>query len=224
MQLMDPENYEFTLSDILTPKLSLVIKELPKDIVELSDQELIIAGKINDLDWKIRIKFWQEFRTIMDPNTRGSRVPKIKITNVINGLCEHTTFSEKLANPYKAAFFFRPMSDFEEEAEMVLQLAGKRLWEIISMDITGKDGKVDPRRAMVLLAGINTAADRSRGLALMRTQSVNVNIDKKSTETTQAIANISDPYQLDKKIKELEAKLGSSKSLIIEGETIEGDC
>jgi hypothetical protein len=223
MQLIETNNYEFGLEDILTPKTATILRELPEDVLAMSEEELILAGKVNELDWKIRIRFWQEFRTIMDPRARGTRVPKMKMTNIYEGLCDALTFSKKFDNVYKAAFFFRPMSDFEEETEMVLQLGAKRLWEIMTMDIMGKNGKVDAKLASVLLSAIGLAADRSRGLALMRTQSLNVNIDKKSSEATlSAVSSISDPFMLDKKIKELEAKLGKN-TLVIEGETVGSD-
>jgi hypothetical protein len=222
LQIIDAQNYEFGLTDILTPKMARIVSEIPEDALAMSEQELIQAGSINELDWKLRIKFWQEFRKVMDPQIRGNRVPKINVTNVHSGICEHTTLSKKLTCPYKAAFIFRPISDFEEETEMVLQLGAKRLWEIMTMDISGKDGKVDPRRAGILLSAIGLAADRSRGLAVMRSQSVNVNLSKEDSEGKKIINQMSDPDLLEKRIKELESQLGNNV-VYLEGETIEGD-
>jgi len=206
---------------MVTPKLAYLIKNLPEGIATLSEEELITTGTINDIDWKLRIRFWQEFRIITDPHLRGSRVPKMKLTNIYKGVCESITWAYKIENPYKLAFIIRPINDFEEETELVLALAGKRLWQLISMDITGKDGKVDAKRGALLLSAIGLAADRARGLAIMRSQSINVNLDKKDPQAIESINKISDVKELDSKIKELTLKLESHQADVIDAEAID---
>jgi len=221
-QILDPNQEEFGLVEIVTPKLAYLIKEMSDDILMMSEQDLINAGNINEIDWKLRIKFWHEFRTITDPNLRGTRVPKMKLTNIYGGICEAITWNYKIEDPYKLAFIIRPINDFEEETEIILQLGAKRLWEIMTMDITGKDGKVDAKRGQLLLQAITLAADRARGLAIMRSQSINVNLDKKDSQSIGAINKISDVKELDSKIKELTLKLGSHQADVIDTEAIDG--
>lgn len=211
---------EFGLVEVVTPKLAYLISEIPYEIVSSPESELIDNGRIDQTDWKLRIKFWHEFRTISDPNLRGTRVPKMKLTNIFGDVCDKTVWSNRVANPYKLSFIIRPINDFEEETELVLQIAAKRLWDIITMDITGKDGKVDAKRGQLLLNAITLAADRARGLAIIRSQSLNLNVNGDNKDLSKSQNQISDIKELDHKIKELTARLNGSSSPSIEGEII----
>lgn len=219
-EIIDPNDGEFRLEDVVPPKVADNIRNLPIETVSLSESDLIQNGDIADVDWKLRVKFWQEFRTITNPQARGSRVPKLKLTNIYKGVCTAASWSRRIANPFKLAFIIRPINDFEEENEISLQIAASRLYELVTMDITGKDGKVDVRRGELLLKTISMVADRARGLAVIRSQSVNVNVDKKVKAGSEQV-QISDINELDKKIAELSSKLGNSSQAILEGEVVE---
>lgn len=208
----------FDPTELVQEKLSKTILHLPESYLSCSENELREIVKPNPTDWKMRIRFWGLYE---DVTKRSTRNIKIQGTRIHAGIISAPYFEQYIQNPKKVAFMTRPVADFKEDHDVLTVMGTERLFEIMSMDITDtKMGGVDPRKAGILLQTIQMIHDRSRGMAIQRTQALNVNI---APGQSQVPIKISDPKELDAEITKLQNKLKGRKpkSEVIEIESKE---
>lgn len=208
----DP-NDPVELKHMFPPKIANAFETIPPYMAAMDEDDLRVEAKPNETDWKLRIRLWQEYRASCDA-IKGAYFPKVRADLVCQSICSFTHFCRILDKPHKAAFILRPMQDFEQETELLLQISTQRLYQLVNMDfMNDKTGKVDPKLAGVFLQARRMIEDRARGLAIARTQAINYNLNQDSTPKEQS----TNPQDLDDRIRELEGKLKGT----IEGEIID---
>lgn len=204
----------FDIRTILPLSLAKAIDNIPPNLAEMDEPALVEAVKPTQTDWKLRIRLWQEFRKVTQ-EIKGVQIRKIRGDVVCQNIVAYNQFIRIVGNPNKAAFILRPIEDFEKETEFMLQIASSRLYEILTMNIVNpKTGLVNNRLGDLLLRAVGMVADRARGLAVARSQTVNVNVNK--DEKALHVGTTTKDLQL--RIKEVEAQLAGREDIIeVEG-------
>ena len=138
---------------------------------------------------------------------------QISPMNIYGGICTYGSFNRVMTDPHKLAWMLQPMVRYEDEMDAVLNLAAGRYEEMIKMPITvikkkkNSDGEmveyedIDPARVRTLLAVINQAENRAKGLALQKTLNIH-------SEKPKGTIKELDMRKIDERMAELEAKLG----------------
>lgn len=202
---------EFSIKTMFSPNVVEAAGKIPEELKTCSEDELIAYAKPTEIEWHIRRRFWEEYHKVSDEAKTG-KVRKVRNDWVCEGVCNPTYFGKLLKRIEKACFILRPLQRFEDQTETQLFRSMNRINEILQMDITDKSGRVDPKRAGVLLQAVKMVTDRARGMATVKTQSMNLNIntDQNTAQTVQP----NTPEQIDSRIAELEAKLGKTDGVI----------
>lgn len=170
------------------------------ELLALDERALRNRVRPTPTDYSLRVSFWREF----DDAILKSR--KIKALNVYKGICSEQYWNQKfLRNANKVAWIMKPLQSYEKEIEAVLARATQRLWEVVEMDITdgkpGKQKRICPRRASVLLEAIKMVENRAKGMAVQRQMT---KVETTAVKQEQPIAIVDN---LDDHIKELEAEI-----------------
>lgn len=165
---------EHSLLNLLDHKLREFVAALPDDLLIMSDQELKNQARPTSTDYSLRRSFWREYEK---SSWRGTG--KIRALNVYAGICTDQYFYSKfLRNPKKLAWMVRPMQEYAREMEALCSRGNERFWELLEMKVTDKLGRVDARKAEVLLKVIAEVHNRARGMVVQkvdkRTLSVHV--------------------------------------------------
>jgi hypothetical protein len=89
--------------------------------------------------------------------------------NVFGGICSEQYFYGRfLKNPKKVAWLVRPVQAYQKHMEAILVRGTQRLEELVDMDIMGKDGRIDVKRAELLLKVVQEVGNRVKGLAIQK--------------------------------------------------------
>jgi hypothetical protein len=188
-----PAKHEFTVEQLMPRAFEKVLNETPDDIQELSDQQLITKGNINQKDWELRTRLWFLLDISQKKALVGDTPTRLTHRGIADGICSDNYLTRMLKDPYKGAFYLRPMRDFATETEGLLSIAMTRLKEILTAPVTRRDGSLDPAASGMIVSITKMLADRKFGQAVQRR--VNEN---KAAET---------PEQVAEEIEVLEAEL-----------------
>lgn len=196
------------------------INALPRDLLEMTDEQMREEFRPTMVDEKLRTAFWRQINAIERSNK------PFKAAELCKGICTDSYFYNRvLHQPNKLAYIIQPITKYEVQTETLLNVGMSRLEQIITMDITtpkkqfcgyDSDGKekfeyrnvVDPIKAKVLLDAINKLEDRVKGSAVQRT--VNVNAKTESEPVEYDINAINDS------INQLKTKLGVGDAIPVE--------
>ena len=193
-------------------KVREAINSLPRELLEMSDEQMREEFRPAMSEEKLRTSFWRQVNNI-------ERTGKaFRVSEMCKVVCYEAYFYQRiLTNPKKLAYIIQPITKYEVQTEALLNVGMSRLEQIITMDITSpkktfagydSDGKekfeyknvVDPIKAKVLLDAINKLEDRVKGSAVQR--SVNVNAKTESEPVAYDIDSINE------NIAKLKSRLG----------------
>lgn len=187
---------EHGLRQYLSDDLRKVVDSIPDEVWGLKEKELQALAQPVPGEYSLRASFWRELERAQSTGTQ------LKSRAVFTGIC--TLYYWKnliLKDQFKVAWLCKPVQNYEREIDALLVRGTERLWEIIDIPMEDpRNGRVCPRRATVLLEAIKMIENRAKGLAVQRSQTLNVNVKANS-------ALPESPKELDNRIKELESKL-----------------
>lgn len=203
----DPDD-SFSLINFLSDRLKDAVMALPEEMLLMTEAELKREATPTPTDYSLRVSFWREFERAM---WKGSG--KIVCAQIFVGICSDTYFYRNfITKPAKFAWMIRPMQVYKKEMEAILYRCTERLWELIEAPIQGKNGKIDPKMAEILLKTITSVENRVKGMAVQRSEQKNVNVNV--VTRTKATQDIDTMASLDERIKELQ------KQMALEGKVV----
>lgn len=221
----DPDD-SFSLINFLSDRLKQAVMQVPDELLLMTEAELKREAKPTSTDYSLRVSFWREFEKAM---WKGSG--KIVCAGIYCGICSEVYFYRNfITRPEKFAWMIRPMQVYKKEMEAILYRGTQRLWELIEAPIEGKNGKIDPKMAEILLKTITAVENRVKGMAVQRSEQKNVNVNV--VTRTKATQDIDTMDSLDQRIRELQAQIdgtglkslpGQPEVMIIEGNQDERD-
>lgn len=180
----------------LGAELAENVSKVPDEIWAMTDKELAAMAQPAPIDYSLRTSFWREVEKAFDGGG------KVLSKAVYAGICSGHYWRHHVAKDhFKLAWVCRPVQHYEREIDALLVRGTERLWEIVDIPIEDpRSGRLCPRRATVLLEAVKMIENRAKGLAVQRTQSVNLNVNSQSVIPDS-------PKELDNRILELERKI-----------------
>lgn len=194
---------DFEISDILKGKLLEAFNDIPDEFHALSDKELEKRITLTENIVRLRINFWREYRRCVAGMDKNRGEPYVfnarNIFRLI--LSEKNFYKNYLRDPGKMAYIMRPLTEFEDEVEVMLEASTQKIWQIINCDIHKKNGDIDVAKANLVLNAWGKIQDRARGLAVARQQIVQKteHTHKKVDAIPEDIKKLS-PAELDKQL------------------------
>jgi hypothetical protein len=198
-------------------------------LYELSERKLMAKYQFNDLDCRLRLKFWDEYTVAQD------RGVSMKLANILKGACSAEHWKRVFTKDHRnIVWLLCPPSDYEACMEEMLYKSTMELRDILDLPNYDRDGKLD-RGLLKLKKEIHElAANRVRGAVIQK-----LAIQQKIDQRTQVIGGHRDPLvenhsmddlkQLDSELAKVNRQLKASQSraqnqvieLTKEGEQIE---
>lgn len=182
-------------------KMQQKIDELPENLVEIEEDELLMIYTPNMNDQLLRQSLWQEyFRCVSNPKN------KFMMARIYKGIVGPDVFFNKIMNrPERLAYILLPPAGYKIMMANLMDLTMKRFYEILSMPIDINNVNPAVLNAVVKIGSL--VKDSLYGAAVQRNVNINTDIANYSN------INVED---VDKKILEVKEKLeekpGISKS------------
>lgn len=190
---------EFKLSSILPEALATMVDEMPENLKECSEEELIEQANPNENLWHLRRNFWKEFRSKVE----NGKPKQMHMTNVYNGVIGDTQFYRICRKFSKVAFITRPLQDYDNNVDLTAEIGFNRIKDIIhNMSVMKKDpetGKTDYDLQKVdrLFKMVQWTTDRAKGQAIQRQQIQQHNINETKDKPLELAGDIDDPRLLE---------------------------
>lgn len=159
---LDP-NDRFSVLSLVGGKFREVALALPPELDGLNEGELKELARPTTMEYSLRASLWRAYN-----NAVLHRKTSIPATEIYGGVCTVNYFYRTLQRPEKVAWLLRPQQSYAREMEAILARGTDRLWEIVDMDIQDDDGKIDVKRARLLLEAIQEVGNRVKGMAVQR--------------------------------------------------------
>lgn len=201
-ELAELSDVDVDIYSYLPPKFQRKINELPKELVGMTEDDLMLLFKPNRLDRLLRLSLWKEFqRAAM---TSG----QFRLNRVYAGYCSKDNFNDHvLENPHRVAWLMTTPAGYKMQLENLLDQAMQRLEKILSLPLYKANGDVDTGLVSVVAKTALALREASRGKAVQRNLNVNADMSKNS------------PENLDKMIRDLEQRVNGLPDVIeVKGE------
>ena len=188
---------------------------IPESFHAKSIEEIERTADVGFSDWKVKTSFWKAYKNSAKAGNR------MTVAKVIGGITNNKTFVNRfLENPARLAWLLTPSTPYQVQVETLLDKSVERYQELIAMEITttkkvtvnGEEVLVkqtDAKKAMVLLNVIKNLEERALGGAIQRQLSVSTKEPSSADEKSEI-----DMDAVDKRLKELEEKLGPQAQVI----------
>lgn len=168
--------------NLVSRNLEKAIDRIPESVWEMSEKELKKQFETSHNLDLLRRSFWREF----DSAQAGKR--NIIVSNVYSGICVSATWTGRIeANPFKLAYILTPPRDYQNQIEVLLDIATDQILEILELPNKRKDGSADPMLGNVKHRIWETLLDRAKGSVVARSESkvLQANVDMKEVKSLQ---------------------------------------
>jgi hypothetical protein len=190
---------DFDLVDVLPvgSKFRQTYIDLPDNLLDLDEEELVQQVKPTENMWALRKRFWAEFRLMtIDGNPKPLRFRQIREEVVSE------RYFTKISNQHsKVAFITRPLLDYDISIDITSEIGYNRIKTMISQMPTTRKNKqgedvLDLQKARFLFDLVKWTTDRAKGQAIQR-QQIAQNITTGNQEESIKISNINDPAMIE---------------------------
>jgi hypothetical protein len=226
LSIFDDSN-KFSLINLVPKEFAEYVKRIPLEIMTLSEKEFIERYAPDEIDYRLKLKFWDEWQLAL--LTPGGVV---RLPSVYYGICPREYFYHKIIKDQaRLAWMITPPVDYEIAMREILYKGMSRLREIIQLPfikkepiihrgqpVIGPDGKpmhretVDRGIVSEIRQVITLLADRVHGAIIQRVQvqqkSVNLSLSA-TVDPNDPLPSIgTDELQnIDKQLDLLEEKI-----------------
>lgn len=214
ISLENPKGKSFELSDILTDRLLDSYLAIPPAWHELDESKLVQLVKPTEMDWKLRYKFSAIYADFCNPKHHRYRKLKISGSMIFTEICSRVHWYDRVAtDPKKVAFITRPFVDDIRAAKIHRALANNRLIELLTIDMYDDTGKLDIRKANLVLSTIKEV--RNQGGLIFNINN-NSQVQQNNLQAQAATPGELAPSMddIDKRIQELEHELNKRRSAL----------
>ena len=198
---------------IRSAKLRLLIEDKDPDLDLLNDDEIVEHAQPNSTLWELRARLWICIDKREADLEKFGKCDPLLVEEIRKGICSEKQFNRFLNNPVQSAFLSRPLGSPESRQEDLVRAANARLWEILSMPLTDKNGRPDKAMAKIVFDTAKMVMERKYGTAIQRTETLaRVQTQKIDSEPISVEA-------LDQDIKALHDRTAHAANIIeAEGE------
>ena len=191
------ERPDSVLNLIDDPELRDLVLNMPEELLEKSEPQLVESANPDRVDRRIRIAFWEEYERA------ASEQRSMTLANISRntGAVSWGWYKNQLmAKPDKLAWFLSQPAAYRLQVQEAEQIGLNRLVEILELPLRSPNGQINVMIGGLILAAYKMVDTRLHGLPTNKT--VNVNLDQK----VPANATI-DSDKLDERLAELERLL-----------------
>lgn len=201
-----PEEHDVDLVEVavklLGPVYSKKYRELPKELLEATEEELEKLVEPHLTDRKIRISFWSEVRRVVQ-NAEAVVVP----SNIYKGICSKQNFYLRiLAKPERLAWVMRPPKDYQKQADEIIDYGLGKLRDALNCKVQFNNGHMDTKAVKVMLDILQYFEARTKGPLKQR-----VEIESKSMNTNVTI-------DVNQSMDEIENRIAEARKRVAEYE------
>jgi hypothetical protein len=241
LSIFDVQN-KFSLVNLVPKEFGEFVKKIPLDIMALSEKEFIEKYNPDEIDFRLKLKFWDEWQLAL--LTPGGVV---RLPGVYYGVCTREYFyGQIIKNPTRLAWMITPPTDYEVAMRELLYRGMSRLREIIQLPfitkepivVNGKQAidwegvplfrqKIDRGLVSEIRQVITLLADRVHGAIIQRvqvqakSQSVHVNVDARVDPSDPLPSIGTDELQnIDSQLDLLEQKIKPFEIAATEEDTV----
>ncbi len=196
LEIRDKDNQR-SIVNLLPTWIASYILAIPEEIFSTPLSKLIERFEHTETDSLLRHAFWLEYERAMKTDT------KMTISNIFGGVCDKNYFNrEVVTNSFRMAYLLNPPTDYNVRLEELLTIGLEQYREILTLPNINAKGAVDSRLIAVKQKIIEDVTNRRRGQVIQRvevkSQNLNVNVDKSDKKTPDSIEAI------EREIQELE--------------------
>lgn len=174
-------------------------RNIPWQDWELSDIDLCHLLDPSQIDWRLRIRFWDLVEKVLGNNPYDM----IYTIDICEGITDPRYFRQRFKKRYFASFLFRPIENYTDEVGTMLAVTRGKLWSIINaINPIKEDKTINFPQANLLMRIHSQLVDRKMGAVkqLVEMKKVQLNIKANSAVTD-------DIELLDAQIRELKPRV-----------------
>lgn len=176
---------ERSLINLVSPKCAKAIEKLYNEFPEyLEDSEDTLFVKLNPTEMCqiLRLQFWEEY------NRAQANECQMNMANIYKGHMTRETFNfYYLEKPKNLAWIICPMTSHLLSLKAALDRGKASVAKILTMNLFGPNGKIDPQAAKVFLQTYQMVENRVMGSAIQRiAQQTHLELTNKVAEDTQS--------------------------------------
>ena len=176
--------------------------ELPKDVLNLSEFELMSHFTVSSIDYLLRKNFWQKTKAAIELGHDS-----LNTVEIWDGVCSSAYFYSKvLTSQHRLAWILIPVTDSKEMFEEAFHFGLKRLRdEILTMPITEKT-------APVIMKAIQFVTDRHLGPMLQK-MDINQKTLQMNVDATATMKDAMSSDKLQEKFDALQSRMKDVKQI-----------
>jgi hypothetical protein len=191
------ERPDSVLNLIDDEELKELVVQLPEELLEKSEPELVELARPDRVDRRLRIAFWDEYERAaaeQRPMALGS------ITRNTGAISWNWYKNQLVAKPEKLAWFLSQPAAYKMQVQEAEQIGLSRLIEILELPLKNPNGTINVLVGGLILAAFKHVDMRRNGLPTNKQVNINLAQDIPKNATI-------DPDKLDEKLAELERLL-----------------
>jgi hypothetical protein len=187
--------------NLITPELREKISKLPSHLINTSESDILSTGFIpNDMDFRIRLNFWDEYLWAQKHSNM-----QMRISSIYEDICSRESYRAIVNNPIRLAYMICPFESDTQRRRRLLSLAWNEMQNLITMKVpvNSKTGVPDPKILGLKQRLFEFLHISEHGQAVQKIEQSNKNLNYNVEAPQLQPTSMED---LDEKLKQLEAK------------------
>lgn len=200
------ESDPLSVASLVTAAVRSGMKLIPPKAFTMYEHELRMMAKATDVEEQIRLAFWDEYQLAMDKRCQ------MNINACYSRICTKIYFYDiLLKEPYKLAYILTPPRNYVYKMREMLELAHRRMREILELPIDQKKPNTKLISEMVKITVLleNRVMGAVKQKLEVESKSVNVNV-----ETRKNYFDVEDEIKdIEKQLIDLRNPSGGQRSI-----------
>lgn len=208
--------------NLVSPVVREAMKRVPEEFLSLNDKELENLSPqkaFTVTDRRLRTAFWIEYGRAQDS------MSSMNMAGIYGGICSRPYFyTNIMQDKVRLAYLLTPPQDYKVAMEEALSYGVDKIREILEMPLYDQNtGRPDPKIADVILKAVALIDQRVKGAVVQRHQVHQLNQNVGAPKAQAPGGEAQTMAEIDRKLAELEDKLGAVKKTIPDDIVIEAE-
>lgn len=197
-------------------QLQEAYKRIPSSLLECTETTLRTAYRPGATYETIRVFFWD----LIERAVRENR--QIQERELYTSIMTQAHYKNMCANVQLLAFILVPRVPYDVKVQQLLDRSLEKVEEILSINIRGDNGEIDPKRANLVMAAFKMLDMRKHGGYIQRIEEKSMTLHG-SVKDAQAASHVEKKSmaELDARIKQLEAEIKEPPKSLDEPQDVE---
>ncbi len=194
-----------SLESLLTNRLQELVQELPKELVDCTEEEYLKDYEPNKIDLMLRKSFWEEYDKVQAEN-----LPTMDVGRIYDRICTKQTFYQRVVcNPKRLAFIVKEPERLNPKFKRIMDHGISRLEDlVVNAKLQFPNGHMDAKGAKVVLDIVEFLYSRVYGSVIQKHQ-----VQQQSLHLHAKVPHgTTEPMQ--NRIEELKEKLVGHRAIV----------